>query len=97
LCRPSACQCPISDSRSVTQNSSYFCFQLFAALAYALVNVALHSRTVNFEQLIEEFLRIADDPTTQSHRQARDRTQAATAMQAQLLARLYGNGIVTWH
>src|SRR5271156_2562452 len=59
MCFPSACQCPISDSRSLTQNSSHFCFQLLAAFSYALINVASHSRTVNFEQLIEEFLRIA--------------------------------------
>ena len=52
LPRPGACQCPIRNSRNFTRNSSYLCFQVFAAFAHAFVNVALHSRTVNFEQLI---------------------------------------------
>jgi hypothetical protein len=52
LRRPGACQCPIRNSRNFTRNSSYLCFQVLAAFAHAFVNVALHSRTVNFEQLI---------------------------------------------
>ena len=45
-----------------SQNSLYLCFKPFAAFAHALVNVVLNSRTVNFDQLIEEFLRIVNDP-----------------------------------
>ena len=52
LCRPGARQCPIRNSRNFMRNSPYLCFQVFAAFAHAFVNVALHSGTVNFEQLI---------------------------------------------
>jgi hypothetical protein len=36
--------------------------QLLATFAHKLVYVVLHSRTVNFEQVIEEFLCIPGDP-----------------------------------
>jgi hypothetical protein len=62
LRRPSMCQCPIRYSRSLAQNSLYLYFQLLPAFAHAIVNVVLHSRTVNLKQLIEEFLCIPDDP-----------------------------------
>ena len=40
---PGACQRPIGDSGSLTQNPFYLCIQLFAAFSHAFVNVALHS------------------------------------------------------